>query len=179
MPRSVRSTSTAGAARRGVAALCLTFFAATAAMAEEPSFKPTDRFLELIRQPFEGPLFQPNRDWREKGLAFIDLPFRIRARFDANYSHFRTRPDRLAAPQVDQAGPGLRFDRHIESRVALTLPLREGVEFGVVWETRNRIEAGDPLAFGRQVVGAMIRITPGAGPAHGAPPFQRSKHTQF
>jgi len=160
MSRSARSTSTAGAVRRGVAALCLTFFAATAAMAETPTFEPADRLLELIRQPFEGSLFQPNRDWRAKGLAFIDFPFRIRARFDANYSHFRTRPDLLAAPHVAQAGPGLRFDRHIESRVALTRPLREGVEFEVVWETRNRIEAGDPLAFGRQVVGAMIRITP-------------------
>ncbi|GEM_PF-4181278 len=160
MSRSPRSTSTAGAVRRGVAVLCLTFFAATAAMGEEPTFEPADRFLELIRQPFEGPLFQPNHDWRAQGLAFIDFPFRIRARFDANYSHFRTRPDHLAAPHVAHAGPGLRFDRHIDSRVALTRPLTEGVEFEVVWETRNRIEAGDPMAFGRQVVGAMIRITP-------------------
>ena len=35
-----------------------------------------------------------------------------------------------------------------------------GVELEVVWETRNRVESGDPMAFGRQIVGAMIRITP-------------------
>jgi len=81
------------------------------------------------------------------------------ARFDASLERFQTRPDHLAAPLVAQAGPGLRFDRHIQSRVSLTRPLAEGVELEVVWETRNRVESGDPMAFGRQIVGAMIRIT--------------------
>ena len=76
------------------------------------------------------------------------------------YRYFRTRPDDLAAPIVSAVGPALRFDRHIQSRVALTRPLARGVELEVVWETRHRIESGAPMAFSRQLVGAMIRVTP-------------------
>lgn len=159
MSRSPRSTSTPGAglARPWVAALALVILlAAPAAQADGTRVS----WLEALGEGFEQPLFQPNDDWRAQGLAFIDLPLQIRARFDASYGRFRTQPDHLAAPLVAVAGPGLRFDRHIQSRIALTRPLAEGIELEVAWETRNRIESGDPMAFGRQVVGAMIRITP-------------------
>ncbi len=159
MFRSPRSTSApgAGSPRPWVAALVLALLlAAPAAYAEDDRV----RWLEVVGEGFEQPLFRPNEDWRARGLAFVDLPLQIRARFDASYGRFRTQPDHLAAPLVAEAGPGLRFDRHIQSRVALTRPLTEGIELEVVWETRNRIESGDPMAFGRQVVGAMIRITP-------------------
>lgn len=104
-------------------------------------------------------LFQPNDDWRARGLAFVDLPFRFRARFDANYRRFQTHSDDLAAPLVSAVGPGRLQERQIESRIALTRPLVEGVELEVMWETRNGVERRDPMAFGRQVVGAVLRIT--------------------
>jgi len=159
MSRPPRSTSTRRAAllRLRVAALVLVaVLAGPAARAEDPAAD----WLDVLGQEFEQPLFRPNDDWRAQGLAYVDLPLQIRARFEASLERFRTRPDHLAAPLVAQAGPGLRFDRHIQSRVSLTRPLTEGVELEVVWETRNRVESGDPMAFGRQIVGAMIRITP-------------------
>lgn len=159
MPRSPHSTSTRGGAslRLRVAALAfVALLAAQGAQAEGPGVG----WLEPLREALEEPLFRPNDDWRAQGLAYVDLPLRIRARFDASLERFRTRPDHLAAPLVGEVGPELRFDRHIQSRVALTRPLAEGIELEIAWETRNRIESGDPMAFGRQVVGAMIRITP-------------------
>ncbi len=159
MSPSPRSTSIRAThrVRPSVAMLLLLFLlAAPVAQAEQDRLA----WIEALGARFEEPLFRPNLDWRAKGLAFIDLPLQIRARFDASFNRFRTRPDDLAAPIVSAVGPGLRFDRHIQSRVALTRPLARGVELEVVWETRNRIESGDPMAFGRQLVGAMIRFTP-------------------
>ena len=159
MSRSPRPTSTrpVHAARRRVAALALfLLLAAPAAQAEGDRLG----WVEAIEAGLDQPLFRPNDDWRARGLAFIDLPLQIRARFDASFARFRTLPDHLAAPLVAEAGPVRRFDRHIQSRVALTRPMARGIELEVVWETRNRVESGDPMAFGRQVVAAMIRITP-------------------
>lgn len=159
MPRPPRPTSTRRAALRHLRAAALflvAVLAGPAARAEDPA----QRWIGVLGEEFGQPLFRPNDDWRARGLAYVDLPFQIRARFDASLERFRTRPDHLAAPLVSEVGPGLRIDRHIQSRVALTRPLAEGVELEVVWETRNRVESGDPMAFGRQIVGAMIRITP-------------------
>lgn len=99
-------------------------------------------------------------DWRARGLAFFDLPLGIRARFDARYSKYGSPVDHLAAPLATAVGPGLRFERHIESRVAFSRPLTRGIELEIAWQTRNRVEIGDPMGFGRQIVGAMIRIAP-------------------
>ena len=157
MSRFPRSTSTPGATRPWVAALALLFLlAAPVASAEDDRLA----WVEALGANFEQPLFRPNEDWRAEGIAFIDLPLQIRARFDASYGRFRTRPDQFAAPLVSDVGPGLRFERHIQSRVALTRPLAEGIELEFVWESRNRVTSRDPMAFGRQIVGAMIRITP-------------------
>lgn len=154
-----RSTSTRRAALlrlRVTALFVVAVLAGPAARAEDPA----PRWLDVLGEEFDQPLFRPNDDWRARGLAYVDLPLQIRARFDASLVRFRTRPDHLAAPLVAEVGPGLRIDRHIQSRVALTRPLAQGVELEVAWETRNRVESGDPMAFGRQIVGAMIRITP-------------------
>lgn len=116
-----------------------------------------------IRPHAEGETtwIRPNQDWRARGLAYIDLPLQLRARFDAHYSKYGSPVDHLAAPHAAALGPELRFERHIESRVALTRPLWQGIELEVAWQTRNRVEAGgDLMGFGRQVVGAQIRITP-------------------
>ena len=158
MSRSPRSTSIRRL-RPGpwIAALALVFLLAPAAA------QATDdrlEWLDLVGLELDEPLFRPNEDWRARGLAYVDLPLQIRARFDARYTRFRTMPDHMAADLISQAGPGLRFERQIQSRITLARPIAEGIELEFVWETRNRIEANDPMGFGRQIVGAMIRITP-------------------
>ena len=99
-------------------------------------------------------------DWRERGLAHLDLPLHFRARFDTSYTRHLTGSDRLASPLVGRAGPGLVLDPVLETRVAITRPLADRIEFEIAWETRNELAIGDPMAFGRQIVGAFIRITP-------------------
>ena len=46
----------------------------------------------------------PNEDWRANGLAYVDLPLRIRASFDTSYRHHGTLSDRLASPLVNDVG---------------------------------------------------------------------------
>ncbi len=127
-----------------VAALVLIAFAASApgAMADPPK--------ALIEVP----------DWRERGLAHVDLPLRFRARFDTSYTRHTTGSDRLASPFVGQLGPSLDLNPVLETRVAITRPLADRIELEISWQTRNELTMGDPMAFGRQIVGAFIRITP-------------------
>ena len=102
----------------------------------------------------------PNRDWRPQGLAYVDLPFRIRARFESSYQPYSTVSDLLAAPFVTSTGPQLVRQHLIETRIALTRPLSERVELEITWHARNRIARGEAMRFRRHVVGAMIRFTP-------------------
>ena len=105
-------------------------------------------------------LFAPNEEWRARGLAYVDLPLRIRARFDTSYRHHGTRSDRLASPLVSSVGPAILSDQSLESRISFTRPIFERIELEVAWQTRNRLTSGDPMGFGRQIVGAFIRVTP-------------------
>lgn len=102
----------------------------------------------------------PIIDWRAKGLAYLDLPLEIRARFDASYTHHAFDSDHLASPYVNGVGPSIISERSLKSRISFTRPIADGVEIEIAWETRNRIVASDPMGFGRQVVGALIRFTP-------------------
>jgi len=117
-------------------------------------------------QDFVDPVGEMNEedapiiDWRAKGLAYIDLPLSIRARFDASYMHHSYVSDRLASPFVNSVGPGIDSDNSLESRIAFTKPITEGIEIEIAWETRNRLATSDMMGFGRQTVGALIRITP-------------------
>jgi hypothetical protein len=98
--------------------------------------------------------------WRQRGLAYIDLPLGIRARFDTAYSRYLYSSDSLAQRYLQDAGPGAQRDRTLESRIALSRPVAPGIELEIAWETRNNLEASDPMGFGRQTVGARIRISP-------------------
>ncbi len=98
--------------------------------------------------------------WRQRGLAYVDLPLGIRARFDASYSQHLYSSDVLAEPFTGLTGPGLRADDTLESRFALARPIANGIEIEIVWETRNSLETSDPMGFGRQTIGARIRISP-------------------
>lgn len=105
-------------------------------------------------------LLVPNENWRASGLAYVDLPLRIRASFDTRYRHHGTLSDRLASPLVNDVGPGIISNETLESRISFTRPITERIEIEVAWQTSNRLTTGDPLRFGRQIVGAFIRVTP-------------------
>ncbi len=102
----------------------------------------------------------PDPDWRPRGLAHIDLPLQLRARFDAADGRWDSRAARLASPYTSQVGPGIAAERAIESRIALTRPIVGRLELEISWRTRNRLSGRDPMGFGPQVVGALLRFTP-------------------
>lgn len=101
-----------------------------------------------------------DRGWRQKGLAYIDLPLGIRARVEARYTRHLYSSDILSQRHLADAGPEILGDRTLESRIALTRAIGDGVELEIAWESRNNLEVNDPMAFGRQTIGARIRITP-------------------
>jgi len=105
-------------------------------------------------------LFVPNEDWRPSGLAYVDLPLRIRASFGTSYRHHGTLSDRLASPHVNDVGPGIVSDNMLESRISFIRPITERFEIEVAWLTSNRLTSGGPMSFGRQIVGAFLRVTP-------------------
>lgn len=98
--------------------------------------------------------------WRDSELVRIDLPLGFQASFDAAYSKHASFREVLTQRFSELAGPEIRGDRTLESRFALTRPLAPGIEFEIAWETRNSLAMSDPLGFGRQTLGARIRIAP-------------------
>lgn len=102
----------------------------------------------------------PSDRSRPRGIAFIDLPGRLRARFDATYTTNLYSSDDLAEPFLSTSGPELRDAHSLESRVSLSRPVGRFVELEIAWGGRSRIERVDLLDFDRQTVGAMIRIAP-------------------
>ena len=133
--------------------------AQTRTVAEEPAARfELSSLASLVTLPSlraEGP-----DHWRERGLAFVDLPLGIRARFDASYSRHLYSSDVLAQSFVADFGPEIVGDRTLESRISLTRALAPGVELEIAWETRNSLAVDDPMGFGRQTIGARIRISP-------------------
>ena len=151
--------STPDASRRiatRVAAMLLCVLATHTASAQEPepAADPSTVSTVLIVQD------EPDERWRESGLAYIDFPLGFRARFDTSYTRHSYSSDVLAQPYLDDFGPGIRQSRSLESRIALTRPIMQGVELEIAWETRNSLATSDPLGFGRQTIGARIRISP-------------------
>ncbi|MBC8187382.1 MAG: hypothetical protein H8E78_04130 [Proteobacteria bacterium] len=104
---------------------------------------------------------RPSRSsYRETGLAYVDLPLRLRARFEIAYTDDVYQSDALARPYVTVSGPSLRDDESLESQFALTRSLTDKVEIGIVWRAWSSITHVDLFDFERQTVGAMIRIVP-------------------
>lgn len=99
-------------------------------------------------------------DRRAEGLAFFDLPLRVRARFEVTLMNDLYASDALARPYATTAGPGFENDESLESQFALTRALSDTVEIGVVWGARSPVGPIDLFDFERQTVGAMIRIVP-------------------
>jgi hypothetical protein len=99
-------------------------------------------------------------DRRPQGLAFVDLPMRMRARFDASYMNDLYASEVLARPFVGTVGPNIQGSESLASQFALTRSLSKTVEVGIVWGARSRIGRINLFDFERQTVGAMIRIVP-------------------
>ena len=97
---------------------------------------------------------------RASRFAYIDLPMRIRARFDTIYTDDLYASDKLAKPYTSSVGPGIRNDHSLESRVALVRLVSDRIEVGVVWGSRRPLMDLNPLDFERQTIGAMIRLIP-------------------
>ena len=157
MLRSPYSTSTVAPSRRFAVRVVATVLFGLAA----PFASAQDALRQL--EPLATVQIVPddqNERWRERGLAYIDLPLGFRARFDAVYSQHLYSSDMLAEPYVGAVGPGIDRDRTLESRIALTRPIVDGIEFEIAWETRNSLGVHDPMGFGRQTIGARIRISP-------------------
>ncbi|MCP4907210.1 MAG: hypothetical protein GY910_19720 [bacterium] len=153
MFHSPHLTSLATPARRLAAAVIATLFWALAApvASAQQTFDLT---------PGQSLLNEQDPLWRSRGLAFVDLPLGFRVRYDAVYSRHLYASDLLSQPHADAFGPSIQSDSTLESRFALTRAIAEGIEFEIAWETRNSLAAGDLLGFGRQTIGARIRISP-------------------
>jgi hypothetical protein len=101
-----------------------------------------------------------DEDRRPTGIAYVDLPLRWRARFDAAYTNNFYPSDGLARPYAAAVGPSLDRNHSLESRIAIARPLTDRIELELAWGARSRLGSADLLDFDRQTVGAVIRIIP-------------------
>ena len=97
---------------------------------------------------------------RAKKNAYIDLPMRVRVRFEASYTDALYVSDELASPYVSDVGPSVWNDHSLESRVALIRSISDRIEVGIIWGARRPLMNLNLLDFERQSIGAMIRIAP-------------------
>jgi len=102
--------------------------------------------------------------WRARGVAFVDLPFGLRARYDAQALHrLNARGDLSPAfldldPRAsDATRRGIRL---LESRFALSRAIAPHVEVELSWAARSPLTMVDLLRIEDQRVAAMIRIVP-------------------
>lgn len=97
---------------------------------------------------------------RAKGIAYVDLPMRLRASFDTTYTGRTRLGDKLARPYTAEVGPRVRESDSLESRVALTRVFFNGIEIGIMCAAPNSPATSGFLDFERLTVGAMVRIVP-------------------
>jgi hypothetical protein len=97
---------------------------------------------------------------RAKGLAYLDLPMELRARFGTMYTEEFYLSDELAKPYVASTGPSFRTDHSLESRIALTRSISDKIEIGIVWGARSPLSDINLFNFERQTVRAIVRIVP-------------------
>lgn len=104
--------------------------------------------------------------WRARGVAFVDLPFGLRARYDAQTLHRPTPGNELETAFSDRSAA---FDRSagavgrarlLESRLSLSHALAHHVEIELSWAARSPLSRVDLLRIEDQRVAAMIRFVP-------------------
>jgi hypothetical protein len=148
-PRSrlSKALQSTGTARRPVGRLGLLIVLVSIIAASDAfSFDSNDSKLSLARLA--------------EGLAFVDLPMGMRARFDVTYSDDVYRSDVLVRPFTPTTGPRIRDDESLESQFTLTHSLSEKVEIGIVWATHSPVAPVDLFDFHHQTIRAFIRIVP-------------------
>lgn len=164
--RSHRRPRRAGfaTARPGLGVVLLTIVAAASQAGAEESPPPTTADSPTR---FASPL--PDRvdqRWRARGVACVDLPFGLRARYDARTLHRPAPGDELEAAFSDRS---TAFDptsdavgraRLLESRFTLSRALARHVEVELSWATRSPLSRVDLLRIEDQRVAAMIRFVP-------------------
>lgn len=99
--------------------------------------------------------------WRVRGMAFVDLPLGLRARYEAQALQLLGARHELATPFVDPtAGANRQSARLLESRFALTRAVASHVELELAWSTRSPLSMVDLLRIEDQRLAAMIRFVP-------------------
>lgn len=98
--------------------------------------------------------------WLPHGPAILELPLDFRAQLEARYTRTLYTSDALTRAHLGQFGPSLGGGQSIQSQLALTRFVSDRIEIGIVWGGRSRLADTDLLNFGRQAVGALIRIVP-------------------
>lgn len=99
--------------------------------------------------------------WRARGVAFIDLPFGLRARYDAQALYrLSARDDFNTAVSGLPTGAAPHSTRLLESRFALSHVLAPRIELELSWAARSPLTRVDLLRIEDQRVAAMIRFVP-------------------
>lgn len=96
-------------------------------------------------------------EWRSTGIAHIELPLGLRARFEAIATRNLYHSEDLAE-SFTKGGPQLRYSRSLESRISLSRALTQNMELEIAWGARSPIENVDLLNIQRQTFGALLRI---------------------
>lgn len=99
--------------------------------------------------------------WRARGMAFLDLPLGLRARYEAQALHRLTLGQDLGTPFVELPdGATRRSTRLLESRFALSRVLAPHLELELAWAARSPLSMVDLLRIEDQRLAAMIRFVP-------------------
>lgn len=99
--------------------------------------------------------------WRARGMAFVDLPLGLRARYEAQALHRLGARGELEAPFVELTeGASRRSARLLESRFALTRAVAAHVELELAWSARSPLSMVDLLRVEDQRLAALIRFVP-------------------
>ncbi len=116
----------------------------------------------LPADPTERPALSTLDDrWRTRGLAFVDLPLGLRARYEAQALHrLGPRQEHAAAFLESTDGASRLGTRLLESRFALTRALASHVELELAWSARSPLSMVDLLRIEDQRLAAMIRFVP-------------------
>lgn len=99
--------------------------------------------------------------WRARGMAFVDLPLGLRARYEAQALHRLPPRQDLGTPFVEHPdGATRRSTRLLESRFALSRVLAPHLELELAWAARSPLSMVDLLRIEDQRLAAMIRFVP-------------------
>ncbi len=143
--------------RVGAPLLLLLVVGASAANAERPAANDPKE-----RSAFAAPALPRLDDhWRARGVAFLDLPLGLRARYEARALHRFGAPrdgSSLFAELMDDANR--RATRLLESRFALSRALAPHLEIELAWAARSPLTMFDLTRIEDQRVAAMIRFVP-------------------